>query len=197
MENVMKSAWEIAYEGVAKFGGEVKEYFSEALKIAWDLFKKGGKEMKYANEVTGIIEHMDIPEIKGTEKQVDWAKKILMSAGATLKGEVIREEYQEVSLLPGRKPTTYRRDVSNLISVLQTKEGIEAHLVEMEVSGLPESRIKSTIETMNLTLGRYNRFVEIMSNADAKFWIDNRDNQAKNHGFNKFIKYVNTGVKEF
>lgn len=46
MANVMKTAWEIAYEGVEKFGGKVKEYFSEALKIAWDLFKKEGNEMK-------------------------------------------------------------------------------------------------------------------------------------------------------
>lgn len=47
MENVMKNAWVIAYEGVEKFGGKVKEYFSVALKIAWDLFKnKNSKELE-------------------------------------------------------------------------------------------------------------------------------------------------------
>lgn len=41
MRNVMKKAWEIAREGVRKFGGNVKEYFAEALRMAWALVKKG------------------------------------------------------------------------------------------------------------------------------------------------------------
>ncbi len=36
---VMKRAWEIAREGAAQFGGKVKEYFSIALKMAWDETK--------------------------------------------------------------------------------------------------------------------------------------------------------------
>lgn len=35
----MKRAWEIAYEGQAKFGGKVSEYIAEAMKIAWKEFK--------------------------------------------------------------------------------------------------------------------------------------------------------------
>lgn len=35
----MKKAWEIAKQGVAKFGGKVSEYISEALKIAWATLK--------------------------------------------------------------------------------------------------------------------------------------------------------------
>jgi hypothetical protein len=38
--NVMKKAWEIAREGQKKFGGKVKEYFSQALKMAWSIVKK-------------------------------------------------------------------------------------------------------------------------------------------------------------
>lgn len=45
MKNVMKRAWEIAREGVKKFGGKVKEYFAEALKMAWAEFKKGVKKV--------------------------------------------------------------------------------------------------------------------------------------------------------
>lgn len=41
MRNVMKKAWEIAREGVKKFGGNVKEYFSQALKMAWAIVKNG------------------------------------------------------------------------------------------------------------------------------------------------------------
>lgn len=33
--DVMKRAWEIAREAVAKFGGKVKAFFAEALKMAW------------------------------------------------------------------------------------------------------------------------------------------------------------------
>lgn len=55
MTNVMTTAWEIAYEGVEKFGGQVKEYFAEALRIAWDLFKntnsKEMEEMELVKEV--------------------------------------------------------------------------------------------------------------------------------------------------
>ena len=35
MKNVMVRAWEIAKEGVTKFGGKVKEYFAQALIMAW------------------------------------------------------------------------------------------------------------------------------------------------------------------
>lgn len=54
----MKTAWEIAYEGQNKFGGKVREYFAESLKLAW----KGVKTIMDA--------------MKGTEKQVAWANEI-------------------------------------------------------------------------------------------------------------------------
>lgn len=57
MTNVMTNAWEIAYEGVAKFGGEVKEYFAEALRIAWNLFKKGGNEVKEEMHTGYLVSH--------------------------------------------------------------------------------------------------------------------------------------------
>ena len=41
MRNVMKKAWEIARDGVRKFGGNVKEYFAEALRMAWVIVKNG------------------------------------------------------------------------------------------------------------------------------------------------------------
>ena len=37
--NVMRMAWEIARKGAARFGGKVKEYFAEALKMAWTIIK--------------------------------------------------------------------------------------------------------------------------------------------------------------
>ena len=34
-KEIMRSAWAIAREGQKAFGGKVREYFSEALKMAW------------------------------------------------------------------------------------------------------------------------------------------------------------------
>jgi hypothetical protein len=47
----MKRAWVIAREGVKKFGGKVKEYFAEALRIAWAEVK--GKAAKFEFELDG------------------------------------------------------------------------------------------------------------------------------------------------
>lgn len=36
----MSKAWEIARQGQKKFGGQIKEYFSQALRMAWGIVKK-------------------------------------------------------------------------------------------------------------------------------------------------------------
>ena len=43
MKSIMKRAWEIAKEAVKKFGGKVRQYFAEALRIAWAESKKAVK----------------------------------------------------------------------------------------------------------------------------------------------------------
>ncbi|WP_217562817.1 hypothetical protein [Paenibacillus sp. GbtcB18] len=40
MKNVMVRAWEIAKEAAAKFGGKVKDYFAQALILAWKEIKQ-------------------------------------------------------------------------------------------------------------------------------------------------------------
>lgn len=59
MKQIMARAWELARQGVTKFGGKVREYFAVSLSIAW-------KESK-----TVTI------QLKGTEKQVKWAMDII------------------------------------------------------------------------------------------------------------------------
>lgn len=46
MKNVMTRAWEIAREGVQKFGGRIKEYFAQALVMAWAEIKKGVEKVE-------------------------------------------------------------------------------------------------------------------------------------------------------
>lgn len=60
-KQVMKRAWELAKNGVKKFGGKVREYFAAALSIAW-------KEVKSMVKKTKLI---------GTPKQNKWAKDII------------------------------------------------------------------------------------------------------------------------
>ena len=43
----MKKAWEIAREAAVKFGGSVKLYLSESLKLAWKQAKTGEENMKH------------------------------------------------------------------------------------------------------------------------------------------------------
>jgi hypothetical protein len=51
MKNVMVRAWEIAKKGAAKFGGKVKDYFAQALRMAWAEIKKGVKKMEIGYEL--------------------------------------------------------------------------------------------------------------------------------------------------
>lgn len=183
MTNVMTNAWEIAYEGVEKFGGKVKEYFAEALRIAWDLFKNGGNDM---NKVKGIIEPMQAVALEGTEKQIEWASKLRKDAIMAMHREVIFEDFTMESMLPNGRPTTEKRNVSQAFKALLSVGATEEHL-----NNLPEFLVERTINTMNGILDRYNRLAEIAQNADVKFWIDNRNNQKA------LNKYVNTGIKEY
>jgi len=71
MQNVMTKAWEIAREGQQKFGGKVKEYFAQALKMAWEIIKKGAKKiMDFGYQVVqkknGTM-HFLVNDIEGLE----------------------------------------------------------------------------------------------------------------------------------
>lgn len=46
MKKVMRTAWALAKGGQKRFGGNVKEYFAQALKMAWALCKKAQKAHK-------------------------------------------------------------------------------------------------------------------------------------------------------
>lgn len=50
--NLMAKAWEIARKGQNQFGGNVKEYFAQALKMAWSIVKgeKFAMEAKEMNK---------------------------------------------------------------------------------------------------------------------------------------------------
>lgn len=68
MKNVMTRAWEIAKEGVNKFGGKAKEYFAQALVIAWAEVKKGVEKLE---KTFAMLE-----TLSGSRKHKTWVAKI-------------------------------------------------------------------------------------------------------------------------
>lgn len=59
---IFTAAWELAKQGAAKFGGSSKEYFAEALKIA---YQRSNTKIIYTLEVAG-----------GSKKHKSWVAKV-------------------------------------------------------------------------------------------------------------------------
>lgn len=60
----MTTAWEIARKGAAQFGGKVKEYFAEALRMAW-------------SEIKSATTTVTIQLAEGSRKHKSWVGKIV------------------------------------------------------------------------------------------------------------------------
>lgn len=189
MTNAMTKAWTIAYKGQKRFGGKVKEYFATALKMAWAIFKKGAKAM---NKVKGTLRDINFADLKGSEKQVSWAKDIRSKAIKVMEHAVMTIEFTPQSVSPMDRPKAQTRPVKEVAMKMLTEESIQMHLNDLE--GI---RLDKEINKMNGIYDRYNRFAEVLSNDSAKFWIDNRDDQEKNYMFKEFVNYIKTGVKNF
>lgn len=85
--NVMKRAWEIAREGQNKFGGNVKEYFAEALRMAWaeakapkkvELVTKAGSRnhKSWVAKITGTHPRWKFERTFVKEDHSDWVDKV-------------------------------------------------------------------------------------------------------------------------
>lgn len=68
MKNVMTRAWKIAREGQKKFGGKVKEYFQQALVMAWAEAKAPKKVSM--EEVAELLKE----KLAGTAKVNTWER---------------------------------------------------------------------------------------------------------------------------
>lgn len=88
MTNVMKKAWEIARTGQAKFGGSVKSYFAQALKMAWALSRKAttmtvtlapgsNKNKTYVAQITGTDVKWGLKRefVNDYEQATEWSDK--------------------------------------------------------------------------------------------------------------------------
>ncbi|WP_338709231.1 hypothetical protein [Paenibacillus amylolyticus] len=84
--NVMKRAWDIANIGAAKFGGKVKEFFRQALIMAWAESRKpklaelfignGSRKCKtWVARIAGSHERFGFNRVFLTEDGSNWANK--------------------------------------------------------------------------------------------------------------------------
>ncbi|MBW4083552.1 hypothetical protein [Paenibacillus sp. S150] len=82
MKNVMVRAWKIAREAVAKFGGKVREYFSQALAMAW-------KEVKAIRE-----KHFGFTEIRKVNGLLHFAVTNVEVLNVSVVGSKTRFDYK-------------------------------------------------------------------------------------------------------
>lgn len=61
--NVMAKAWEIAKAAVVKFGGKVKEYFAQSLKMAWSIAKNETGAINVDPKVQELATKHNIPYV--------------------------------------------------------------------------------------------------------------------------------------
>ena len=128
-KQVMIRAWEIAKKAAKKFGCKVREFFRQALIMAW-------KEVKEVEGVNVMV------ELKGTDKQIKWAedirKNLLMvieslksfqeKAGKKIPEKEIALENKEISILKSIAEET--EDARILISLYQgIKKGASKQVI--------------------------------------------------------------------
>lgn len=107
MRNVMKKAWEIARDGVRKFGGSVKEYFAEALKMAWAVVKNGMEigfeELPGKNGNCYFV----VNEVEGLEVNLLTEKKNLYNGKMYTKRTLINDFRRGVHKITGKAIRLY------------------------------------------------------------------------------------------
>ena len=131
MKKIMKRAWEIAREGVKRFGGKVKEYFAEALKLAWKEVKNIMADAKKSALEPGQ-KYIPLGEIKGyIQDEIDLSEVFL--DGATK----IKEETEKAVLIAfeGRHGMRFLDD-----EPIDWEEGVPVSV------WLPKSQIEITDE---------------------------------------------------
>lgn len=125
MKNVMTKAWEIAKEAVAKFGGKVKEYFAEALKMAWAIEKA-------EVEVVKVPATIEIELSGGSRKHKSWVAEIVdRDAKYGLKREFINGYNKDNAMLYFQLENGKVYDINDASGLRRYKKVVNGELVEM------------------------------------------------------------------
>jgi hypothetical protein len=162
----MKSAWEIAYEGVKKFGGQVKEYFADALRIAWSLFKKGGKALETKKEIFAAKVNQYVSAAKGIKKYKNDTKEV---NAANLIAMFNEEKADGLIKLMSKKADELELRVKQLqATVIRTKRFEKMyHLITLKKDQKVESLVKKDAEGYHVIFG--SGFYRVIENGVEKY----------------------------
>lgn len=98
MKNVMTRAWDIAKAGQKKFGGKVKEYFAQALVMAWAETKSPKKSLK---EIAQMIQEKVSSTVQVNVWEKYGKKRIYVNKG--FKKQVAVLEFDQQDNFLGKK----------------------------------------------------------------------------------------------
>ncbi|MFU1797662.1 hypothetical protein ACM1RC_27610 [Paenibacillus azoreducens] len=134
MKKVMVRAWEIAKAAVVKFGGKVKEYFAQALAMAWAEVKNATTEhfgFTVARKLNGTM-YFAVDDIEGLDVfYLGWK--------FNLKGQKVTTRHKIVDGKPGVEKATGRRVMifsATMDNVLEIKVGDKVETVDLNRGNL-------------------------------------------------------------
>lgn len=120
-----------------------------------------------------------LPQLKGSEKQVAWAKKIRREVGPELISYAINFTSD------GRRSGLY--DIATQGRSAIKKDIYESLLVKSATGKVKQEKIQNSFKGYQDLARRIQTVNSILQNDSAKFWIDNRTNTLANY-MNKKLK---------
>lgn len=128
-QTVMNRAWEIAKEGQFKFGGNVKEYLSIAMKMAWEEVKEGKMVDKLiASKFEGLAKLNGLKDVEVDIKYWNPGNENVARIYFNVNGTNIRKGYKkELSnfYFAIKKDKFYSRGIGNATSREAVNNAIE------------------------------------------------------------------------
>lgn len=172
MKQVMLKAWEIAREGVKKFGGKVKEYFAEALRMAWRIVKKGGSNMKKVKLV-------------GSPKQIAWAedlRKVVVASFEIAKEFAKNSDYNQERL---------QNAINYFENEVLSKEKAEFYIDKFQTINVRELKklLNSDVEYKHIKIS------DIIRNVDFRQFRD--DFREKGYKFAKGLSVLQMALRDY
>lgn len=113
-------------------------------------------------EVRTISPVRNIPDLNGTEKQVQWAQ--------TIRKDILNEVRAGFSYAPDGRKTTYIKDLFDEKSVKKITDNLKEMSKDKSLTHIVDGNLR-TIKHLSESFERYRKLTEENS---AKFWIDNR-----------------------
>jgi hypothetical protein len=112
------------------------------------------------------------PALTGSDKQIEWAKKIRVEIVKDLRSTIIGNATDMMA-------ATHSKE-----DMIKYLEGINEFWGNNDIS---EEKVQSSLEKMIQMAERWGRLVQMVRITDSKYWIDNRTSDGTNY-MNKNLK---------